>query len=187
MTKINANSDNQLVQLANFAATDKGPKVNGANPQNLVFNTKSAEKSMIGLELERQPMVHSYDRLDIEETKSVVIQETQAVEKPNFNRKIEPTKQGNQGDCWLLSVINSLKDSDWGRKAAIVSDEDGNGVTVKFPDAPLEEKEFHITAEEIAQAKQSGHYSSGDNDVIARELATEKVIRKMADTGLGKE
>ena len=76
-----------------------------------------------------------------------------------------------------------MNTTDWGRKAihdAIIPDQDeSGGVTIKFKGSPLKQKSFHITAEEIDSARQSGKYSDGDDDMIAFELATEKVIRGM--------
>ena len=111
--------------------------------------------------------------------------------KTNFNRKIEPTFQSKkQGDCWLLSDVNALNQTEWGRQAiydAIVPDEDDSGgVTIKFQGSPLKQKSFHITAEEIDIARKSGAYSSGDDDMIAFELAVEKVGKIMVNKGLAK-
>jgi len=108
--------------------------------------------------------------------------------KTNFNRKIEPTFQSEkQGDCWLLSDINALNQTEWGRQAiydAIVPDEDDSGgVTIKFKGSPLKQKSFHITAEEIDNARKSGRYSSGDDDMIAFELATENLAKLLLKTG----
>ena len=109
--------------------------------------------------------------------------------KTHFNRRIEPTKQPKtQGDCWLLSDINALSYKDWGRKAihdAIVPDEDGSGgVTIKFKGSPLKQKEIHITAFQIDEARKSGNYADGDDDMIAFELATEQTFRQMVRQGL---
>ena len=114
---------------------------------------------------------------------------TKSVPETNFNKKIEPTIQPyTQGDCWLLSDINALSETEWGKKAieeAIIPDADGTGgVTIKFKGSPLEQKEIHITAEEIEKARQSGNYSSGDDDMIAFELATEKTFKQMVKLGL---
>ncbi len=113
-----------------------------------------------------------------------------ATPKTNFNREIEPTIQPEiQGDCWLLSDINSLYETDWGKKAihdAIIPDKDGSGgVTIRFKGSPLEPKDIHITAEQIQKARSSGNYSSGDDDMLAFELATEMTFRKMVKSGLG--
>lgn len=107
----------------------------------------------------------------------------------NFNKKIEPTKQPmTQGDCWLLSDINALSYTEFGRKAisdAIIPDKDGSGgVTIKFKGSPLKQKTIHINASEIDKARKSGNYSSGDDDMIAFELATEKTFREMVRQGL---
>lgn len=72
---------------------------------------------------------------------------TKTKPKTNFNRKIEPTKQPmTQGDCWLLSDINGLNQTDWGKQAiydAIVPDNDGSGgVTINFKGSPLKKKVF---------------------------------------------
>ena len=109
--------------------------------------------------------------------------------KTKFNRRIEPTKQPmTQGDCWLLSDINALSYKDWGRKAihdAIVPDEDGSGgITIKFKGSPLKQKEIHITAFKIDEARKSGNYADGDDDMIAFELATEQTFREMVKQGL---
>jgi hypothetical protein len=112
------------------------------------------------------------------------------IPKTNFNREIEPTKQAEgQIDCWLLSGINALNTTSWGKKAifnAIVPDsDDGGGVTIKLPGSPIEQKNFHVSAEEIAKAKESGEFSSGDDDMIAIELAVEKLFKIMDKEHLG--
>ena len=114
---------------------------------------------------------------------------TKTKPKTAFNRRIEPTKQPmTQGDCWLLSDINSLSYTSWGSKAihdAIVPDEDGRGgVTIKFKGSPLKQKEIHITAYQIDEARKSGNYAEGDDDMIAFELATEHTFREMVRQGL---
>lgn len=111
--------------------------------------------------------------------------------KTKFNRRIEPTKQPmTQGDCWLLSDINSLNNTEWGRKAiydAIIPDEDGRGgVTIKFKGSPLNKKSIHITAYQIDAARKSGNYSEGDDDMIAFELATEITFKEMVKQGYAK-
>ena len=108
--------------------------------------------------------------------------------KTNFNRKIEPTFQSTkQGDCWLLSDINALNQTEWGKQAicdAIIPDEDDRGgVTIKFKGSPLKQKEFYFTAEDIDRARNSGRYASGDDDMIALELATENLAKLLVDSG----
>lgn len=114
---------------------------------------------------------------------------TKSSPKTNFNKKIEYTNQPyTQGDCWLLSDINALNTTEWGRKAieeAIIPDTEGKGgVTIRFKGSPLEQKEIYIAAEEIANARESGNYVAEDDDMIAFELATEKTFREMVRQGL---
>jgi hypothetical protein len=110
-------------------------------------------------------------------------------DKTSFNRSIEPTYQSTtQGDCWLLSDLNSLNEKSWGKAAihdAIIPDTDGSGgVTINFKGSPLKEKNIHITAKEIFDAKKSGDFSSDDDDMIAFELATEKTFKKMVELNI---
>lgn len=107
----------------------------------------------------------------------------------NFNSQIEPTKQShNQIDCWLLSTVNGLNSTDWGKKIiknAINPDKMG-GVNITFKGSPLKQKTFNIAIGELEKAKESGNYSSGDDDMLALELATEKLFKMMIKEGNGK-
>lgn len=110
--------------------------------------------------------------------------------KTNFNGQISATKQSHkQGDCWLLSDINALNQTNWGKKVikdSIVPDKNGSGgVIIKFKGSPIPQKDFHITAEEMQKAKNSGQYSSGDDDMMAFELATEKLTKELVKKGKG--
>ena len=103
-----------------------------------------------------------------------------SVWETSINGEIEHTKQGDAGDCWLLTHINSLRDTKWGKKLiknAIKSDGAG-GAVITFKGAKGKQKEFHISVNEIIKAKESGIYSSGDDDMIAMELAVEKYLIK---------
>lgn len=118
-------------------------------------------------------------------------QKPKAKPKTNFNRRIEATFQSKtQGDCWLLSDINALNCTEWGRKAiydAILPDTNNSGgVTIKFKGSPLKQKSFHISADEIVKARKSRNYAKGDDDMIAFELATEKLSKMIEKAGLGK-
>lgn len=102
----------------------------------------------------------------------------------NVNGQIEATKQGRSGDCWLLSDINSMSQTEWGKQAiseAVKSDGAG-GANVTFKGAAKgEQKSYNISAQELEDAKASGKYSSGDDDMLALELATEKYLTKYKD------
>ena len=106
----------------------------------------------------------------------------------HFNGMIEPTKQGeNAIDCWLLSGLNALNQTSWGKKyikEAIKPDGDG-GVYITFPGSPIEQKTFHVSVEELYKASQSDKYSKGDDDVLAIEVATEKLFKTLYQRKIG--
>lgn len=87
----------------------------------------------------------------------------------------KPTKQSKKtNDCWLLSGTNALLNTTWGRRAineSIQKDSSGN-VTVTLKGA--DNKQIHITKAEIEEAKASGLYSEGDDNMIALEIAINK-------------
>lgn len=107
----------------------------------------------------------------------------------HFNGMIEPTKQGeNAIDCWLLSGLNALNQISWGKKAikdAIRPDGEGR-VYITFIGSPIEQKTFHVTVEDLYNASQSDKYSKGDDDVLAIEVATEKLFKIMHQNKIGK-
>jgi len=120
-------------------------------------------------------------------TKNAQVSANDAIDKEinsNINGKIEATEQGDTGDCWLLSDINSMNQTEWGRKAisdAVKSDGNG-GAKVTFNGAAEGEQNcYDISAQELAEAKKSGKYSTGDDDMLALELATEKYLTKYKD------
>ena len=106
----------------------------------------------------------------------------------NFNREIEPTEQAEGSiDCWLLSGVNALNTTEWGKTVlynAIEPDGEG-GVTIRLPGSPIPQKNFHITSDEIAAADKSGQYSFGDQDMLAIELAVEKLFKIMDENKIG--
>lgn len=106
----------------------------------------------------------------------------------NFNGEIEPTKQADdQIDCWLLSGINALNTTKWGKKAikdAIKPDETG-GVYITLQGAPTKQKVFHVSIEDMQKANNSKQYSTGDPDMLAIELAVEKLYKIMDKQKLG--
>lgn len=104
------------------------------------------------------------------------------------NGKISNTRQGMLKDCYLLSGLNSLSYSKFGKKAikdAVHKDKDGN-IVIKLKGI---NKEYTVTKQELKKAskkyvptfdekgKVRGYdkkYSTGDGDVLAFELAFEK-------------
>ena len=99
----------------------------------------------------------------------------------NINGLIEYSEQSsNTGDCWLLSSLNAISSTSWGRemiKDAIKPNGNG-GAIITLKGSRGKQKVFNITKEELEYADRSGKYSKGDDDVKAFELAFEKYIEK---------
>ncbi|MBQ9245540.1 hypothetical protein IJ182_04660 [bacterium] len=90
----------------------------------------------------------------------------------------ENTIQGLTGDCWLISGVYSLAATTIGReiiKNSITINDDGT-VTVNFKGLNIS---YILTEEEISKFDTDNiledEYSNGDNDILAFELATEKL------------
>ena len=88
------------------------------------------------------------------------------------------SEQGEKGDCWLLSTLNSLSSTEAGQKIikdAITKNSDGS-YTIEFKGVNTK---ITITKEELEAAKQSGKYATGDDDVTLFELGFESIIDKI--------
>ena len=101
---------------------------------------------------------------------------------PLVNGKIDEFKQGDKNDCWLLASIKAISEHPDGAKIikdAIKQNPNGDvivelkGVGISYP----------ITKEEILAAKTTGKYATGDDDVLAIELAFEKYRIHIVDSG----
>ena len=97
----------------------------------------------------------------------------------NIDEEIGSFKQSKStGDCWLLSAVNSLNYSKKGREIienAITKNEDGSyTVTLKGV-----KKSVTFTPAEIENAKNSGMYSSGDDDVLLLEMGIEAMVEQV--------
>ena len=101
------------------------------------------------------------------------------------NGKIdEEALQGATGDCWLISALYSMSNSEEGQKLIqdAIKVNDDNTVTVSFKGIGVS---YTLTADEISQFDTDGNtsdeYSNGDNDVLAMELATQKLWKDIKD------
>lgn len=96
------------------------------------------------------------------------------------NGVLESFSQEGKGDCWLISSLKALNNSEAGRAAlkdCISADEQGN-VTVNLKGVG---KTYTVTAEEINQAIDSENSAHGDKDAVAIEIAFEKYIKEGID------
>lgn len=97
---------------------------------------------------------------------------------------IDPSTQGISGDCWLLSGLSALSETQWGRdaiKEAINIKENGD-IIITLKGAYGNKKQFKITSSELEAAKNNNKYSTGDIDVLAIELAVEKYRKQFGET-----
>lgn len=87
--------------------------------------------------------------------------------------------QGAIGDCWLLAAISALSSSEIGREIiqqSISQDEKTGDILVTFKG--YNNKSFLIRPEEMVEAnKDYSLYSFGDNDVLALEIAIDKLFK----------
>ena len=90
--------------------------------------------------------------------------------------------QKNTGDCWLLASVLSLNESKKGKemlKNAISKNENGNW-EVYFNGL---DKSYEVTQEQLDKYNKKpgvfySKYTTGDDDMLLIELATEKLIKE---------
>ena len=95
----------------------------------------------------------------------------------DLNKQIDDYNQGPRGDCWLLSTLSALNGSESGKK--LISDSitlNDNSATVTFPGIGYS---VEIPNEVINDARNSGNYTTGDDDVVLMELAVEDAFSKI--------
>lgn len=154
-----------------FKSDDKKTKTSETIPLSSV-NTKNMDK---GVKLERFS------------SENIIIS----------NGKIDRLKQGNLGDCYLLSSLTALSSTDAGTqilKENIKRNSDGS-FTVTLPGAQIVSEDakannektyitgsYKITKAEIIKAKKSGKYAKGDDDVVLYELAFERYRKEVIKT-----
>ncbi len=106
--------------------------------------------------------------------------------KPELrNEQIDNYKQNTIQDCWFLSALTSLENTKKGAdiiKNSIDYTDDGIKITFNGLN-----KRYTISNEEIKQAKSAKEnnddlkYTEGDDDVLAFELALERLSKYIAD------
>lgn len=113
----------------------------------------------------------------LNEVEAEIEQQKNASANTNFdiNGMIEAFAQGQTGDCWFLSSLESLSNSEEGRKLlqdAVQINDDGT-YTVKFNGVDWA---INITDADLRAARNSGQYSSGDDDVLLMEVAAQNFL-----------
>lgn len=96
----------------------------------------------------------------------------------DINGLIEGFEQGQTGDCWLLSSLQALSNTEEGQKIlkdAIQINDDGT-YTVKFNGADWA---INITDADLRAARNSGQYSNGDDDVLLMEVAMQNYLTQV--------
>ena len=116
----------------------------------------------------------------LNEVEAEIEQQKNASANTNFdiNGMIEAFAQGQTGDCWLLSSLQALSNSEEGRKLlqdAVQINDDGT-YTVKFNGADWA---INITDADLRAARNSGQYSSGDDDVLLMEVAMQNYLTQV--------
>lgn len=88
------------------------------------------------------------------------------------DKYVRKTNQGEMGDCWLLSQMNMLSNTDWGREAIknAITDE-GDKYTIKFGHVDYVAT---ITKDEVKKAMFPKKYSITDRDAMILEMAVQK-------------
>ncbi len=85
--------------------------------------------------------------------------------------EISTIRQGDRGDCWLLSSVYGISEENKELfKELIKVDENGNTtINLKGPN-----KSYTITKEELDEAIKTKTYAAGDRDIVAFEIAFER-------------
>lgn len=135
-----------------------------------IFNSCKTEENIEDINnLENSIILNIFD--DISPLEDVIV-------KPEKNKKIDSFKQGELGDCWLLTALYSLSNSTKGKKIIRnILQYNKNFTTVHLKGI----SDYKITNDELNNAKNSKRYALGDDDVIIFELAIEKALDDIAN------
>lgn len=108
-------------------------------------------------------------------------EEIQKLKTTTADGVLENFAQDGKGDCWLISSLKALNNSQRGKeiiKSCLSVDNAGN-ITVNLKGV---DKSYTITNDEINAAIDSENSALGDKDAIAIELAFEKHIKAVIDS-----
>ena len=122
---------------------------------------------------------------DISFAESLYIEPILDTENTTRNKEIDDYKQNSLEDCWFLSALTAISNTKKGAeliKNSITYTNDGIRITFNGVN-----KTYTISNEELAKSKEKKEYNdkptytSGDDDVIAFELALEKLADYIAE------
>ncbi len=100
----------------------------------------------------------------------------------NSNKKIDNVHQGG-ADCWLLSGLKALSNTNWGAEAienSVKYSENESVYTVYLTGVKFE---TNITEQDIACARQQSNYNRHDIDALLIEMAIEKYLKQEVLSG----
>ena len=100
----------------------------------------------------------------------------------NSNKKIDNVHQGGT-DCWLLSGLKALSNTNWGAEAienSVKYSENESVYTVYLTGVKFE---TNITEQDIACARQQSNYNRHDIDALLIEIAIEKYLKQEVLSG----
>lgn len=135
-------------------------------------NSKNYVKATIETQEARQTRLNAENRRK---------EEIQKLKATTADGVLENFAQDGKGDCWLISSLKALNNSEKGKeiiKSCLSADNAGN-ITVNLKGI---DKSYTITNDEINAAIDSENSALGDKDAIAIELAFEKHIKSAIDS-----
>lgn len=214
----NDNSYNASIQALNsrfaFIAGKTGDAkvLDGNDLDSIIQNPTTVPNEILALAKElknhyAQPQSYDYSldgRFDITEFTdayanvfALSVDQKRALTKPGdfSNGIVDPFSQGEIGDCWILSGINAVSKSSFGKESIskIIKPNTANNAfgtngsyTVKFPGDPSGQ-EFIVTQAEIDERRKAGTASSGDVDTTILEIATIKYYYKDDRASIGQD
>lgn len=151
--------------------------------QSLNTQSKEADYSKDELDLFNSSIQENLNINEDEEILSALEDLSQIDQEQNIDEEnakdgvIDPTSQGSQGDCWLLSSINALSYCSLGQNIIKNALEYHDGYTTVH----LAVGDYEISDEEFQEKQNSRWFSSGDEDMTIIECAVEHALDDYAD------